>query len=51
VALAWVLAQNDRIPEAEDTIAKAQLDFPAEKAMLDQVLQQMKTQVAPPVSS
>lgn len=42
VALAWVLAQNDRIQEAEDTIATAQLDFPAEKAMLDQALQQMK---------
>lgn len=42
VALAWVFAQTGRIPEAEDTIVRAQLDFPAEKAMLDQVLHQMK---------
>lgn len=46
VALAWVYAQNDRIQDAQETIAAALKEFPAEKAMLDQILQQMKTQLA-----
>ena len=46
IALAWVYAQSNRLPAGEETIATALKEFPAEKVMLDQVLQQMKTHVA-----
>ena len=43
VALAWVHAQNGRLSEAEKTIALAIKDVPSEKALLEKVLQQIKT--------
>jgi cytochrome c-type biogenesis protein CcmH/NrfG len=43
VALAWVHAQNGRMPEAEKTIALAIKEVPSEKALLEKVLQQIKT--------
>jgi tetratricopeptide (TPR) repeat protein len=46
IALAWVYAKDDRIGEGEKTIAAAVKEFPAEKAMLEQVLQQIRTHVA-----
>ncbi len=46
VALAWVYAQHNRIGDGEKTIAAALKEFPAEKAMLDQVRQQIKAHIA-----
>jgi len=45
VVLAWVYAQHNRLGEGEKTIAVALKEFPAEKAMLEQVLQQIKAHV------
>lgn len=46
VALAWVYAQSDRMPDAERMIAEAGRQVPQEKARLEQVFGQMKTQIA-----
>ena len=43
VALAWVHARNGRMSEAETTIANAIKDVPSEKALLEKVLQQIRT--------
>ena len=42
VALAWVHAQSGRMSEAEQTIADAIRTVPAEKELLEKVLQQIK---------
>ena len=42
VALAWVHAQNGRVVEAEKIIAEAMAAVPAEKELLEKVLQQIK---------
>jgi len=42
VALAWVHARNGRMSEAEKTIAGAIKDVPSEKALLENVLQQIR---------
>jgi len=42
VAMAWVHAQNGRMSEAEKTIADAIALVPAEKELLEKVLQQIK---------
>lgn len=46
VALAWVYAQSERMPDAERMIAEAGRQVPQEKARLEQVFGQMKTQIA-----
>ncbi|HEY0142924.1 MAG TPA: tetratricopeptide repeat protein [Thermoanaerobaculia bacterium] len=46
VGLAWVQLQSDKVAEAEKAIASAALNAPENKARLDDVFQQMKTQVA-----
>ncbi len=46
VALAWVYAQSDRMPDAERMMAEAVRQVPQEKARLDEVFSQMKTHVA-----
>ncbi len=46
VALAWVYAQNNRMRESDDTIALASKEVPDEKAMLEQVRQQIRAHVA-----
>ena len=45
VALAWVYAQTDRMPDAEKAIAQAISVSPENKGRLQDVLTQMKTQV------
>lgn len=42
VALGWLYAQTDRIPEAEKAMAAAMEKHPEEKARLAEILQQMK---------
>jgi Flp pilus assembly protein TadD len=46
VALAWVLAQSGQMSEAERTMAGAAAMVPAEKAMLDGVMQQIRANIA-----
>lgn len=46
VALAWVYAQGNRMPEAEKMIAEAARQVPAEKEKLEAVFSQMKQQIA-----
>lgn len=50
VAMAWVHAQNGRMSEAEKIIADAIVAVPAEKELLEKVLQQIKTAAALPHS-
>ena len=46
VALAWVYAQNGRMPEAERMIAAAVSQSPKDRARLEQVFAEMKQHVA-----
>lgn len=46
VGLAWVNAQNGRMPEAEQAIAAAAKASPGDQARLAEVFEQMKRQVA-----
>ncbi|HEX6160920.1 MAG TPA: tetratricopeptide repeat protein [Thermoanaerobaculia bacterium] len=46
VGLAWVLAQDDRMREAEQAIAAAAKNSPENQARLQEVFGQMKTQIA-----
>jgi cytochrome c-type biogenesis protein CcmH/NrfG len=46
VALAWIYAQTNRMPEAEKAISTAAREVPKEQARLATVLQQMKQQLA-----
>jgi cytochrome c-type biogenesis protein CcmH len=46
VALAWIYAQSDRMPDAEAAIAEATRVAPNEKEQLEAILQQMRARVA-----
>jgi tetratricopeptide (TPR) repeat protein len=46
VALAWIYAQSNRMPDAERTIAEAARQVPEQRTRLEQVFLQMKTQLA-----
>ncbi len=46
VALAWVYAQSDRMPDAERMIQSAAQQVPEERTRLEQVFVQMKAQLA-----
>lgn len=46
VGLAWVYMQDDKIADAEKAIASAAKNVPENKARLDDILKQMKQQVA-----
>jgi cytochrome c-type biogenesis protein CcmH len=46
VGLAWVYAQNDRLPDAEQAIAAAKKASPTNEARLGEVFEQMKRQIA-----
>ncbi len=48
VALAWIYAQTNRVPEAEAAIADAVRVSPENKARLEEVLTQMKAHAAMP---
>src|SRR5687767_2722497 len=48
VALAWIYAQTNRVPEAEAAIADAVRVSPENKARLEEVLAQMKAHAAMP---
>ena len=48
VALAWIYAQTDRVPQAEAAIADAVRVSPENKARLEEVLAQMKAHAAMP---
>lgn len=48
VAMAWIYSQTDRMKDAEASIAQAIKASPADKAKLEQVLQQMKQHAQQP---